>query len=104
MSEFFRGWKQKVGCITLVMAVVFFLGYIRGCLVSDEYEYRLNQTDSFYVYNSARGIGFSCIRLGGGSWQFTAPYLFLIFPLAILSAWLLLGKKRSEKPPILPSK
>jgi hypothetical protein len=30
MGEFFRGWKRKVGCVTLAAACVFALGWIRS--------------------------------------------------------------------------
>lgn len=30
MREFFRGWKRKIGCMTLVMACVFMGAWIRG--------------------------------------------------------------------------
>ena len=35
MREFFRGWRRKAGCVTLVMALVFMAGWIRRLLISD---------------------------------------------------------------------
>ena len=35
MREFFRGWRRKVGCITLVMACAFVGGGIRSGVVFD---------------------------------------------------------------------
>lgn len=30
MREFFRGWRRKVGCVTLVMACVLTTGWVRS--------------------------------------------------------------------------
>ena len=33
MREFFRGWRRKVGCVTLVMACVLMAGWVRSLQV-----------------------------------------------------------------------
>ena len=35
MAEFFRGWKRKVGMLTLLLACVFMAGWLRSPIVSD---------------------------------------------------------------------
>ncbi len=35
MSEFFRGWRRKFGVVTLVMAFVFMVGWVRSVYQSD---------------------------------------------------------------------
>lgn len=35
MRAFFHGWRRKVGCVTLVMALVFVAGWIRSFVVDD---------------------------------------------------------------------
>lgn len=35
MKEFFRGWKRKVGCLTLTMACVAMVGWVRSFIVAD---------------------------------------------------------------------
>jgi len=35
MGEFFHGWRRKAGCVTLVLATVFMLGWIRSMGISD---------------------------------------------------------------------
>jgi hypothetical protein len=35
MREFFRGWKRKVGCVTLLLACVFTAGWLRSRFVTD---------------------------------------------------------------------
>lgn len=36
MREFLRGWRRKVGSITLMMACVFMLGWIRSLFLQDQ--------------------------------------------------------------------
>jgi len=35
MGEFFRGWRRKVGVVTLAMALVFMVGWVRGHYIDD---------------------------------------------------------------------
>jgi hypothetical protein len=35
MGEFFKGWRRKVGSLTLVLALVFMVGWVRSFYVSD---------------------------------------------------------------------
>jgi hypothetical protein len=35
MREFFKGWRRKVGCVTLAMACVFMAGWVRSCIWGD---------------------------------------------------------------------
>ena len=35
MREFFKGWRRKVGCVALVMAVVVFCAWMRSMIVTD---------------------------------------------------------------------
>jgi hypothetical protein len=37
MREFFRGWRRKVGCMTLVMACVVMGGWLRSLACLDEF-------------------------------------------------------------------
>lgn len=39
MREFFRGWKRKVGCLTLVLALVLMCAWLRSGFEFDEYSY-----------------------------------------------------------------
>ena len=36
MGEFFKGWRRKIGVVTLVMACVFAAGWIRSFTITDE--------------------------------------------------------------------
>src|SRR4051794_19488286 len=35
MRDFFKGWRRKLGCVTLVMACVFMAGWVRSIGISD---------------------------------------------------------------------
>ena len=35
MGEFLKGWRRKVGCVTLVMALAFTMGWVRSVSVSE---------------------------------------------------------------------
>lgn len=35
MSDFFHGWRRKVGCVTLLMAAMFMVGWIRSLRGAD---------------------------------------------------------------------
>ncbi len=43
MGQFFRGWKRKVGCVTLLMALVFMAAWIRSFGFSDQFIVPLGQ-------------------------------------------------------------
>jgi hypothetical protein len=44
MREFFRGWRRKVGCVTLAMACVFAAGWVRCHYASDVIEFTVAET------------------------------------------------------------
>ncbi len=39
MKEFFRGWRRKAGCITLMMACLFVTGWVRSFTIQDRVEF-----------------------------------------------------------------
>lgn len=69
MAEFFRGWKRKIGVLTLVMACAFMAGWVRSNLKRDFIEvdlsnvtYRIGSTESNFRLirvTPAAGTGFS---------------------------------------------
>jgi hypothetical protein len=36
VGEFFRGWRRKVGCVTLLMTLGFMAGWVRSLITMDE--------------------------------------------------------------------
>ena len=53
MGEFFKGWRRKVGCVTLVMACVFAAGWVRSLAIFDVVSF--NQKDATHRVISTRG-------------------------------------------------
>ena len=49
MGEFFRGWRRKIGVLTLMMALVLWGGWIRSSGVEDTFRLSIRNTDHFVV-------------------------------------------------------
>jgi hypothetical protein len=78
MREFFRGWRRKIGVLTLLMACVFAAGWVRSFTVTDLFVFAVgqNQTD---ILGSLKG---------SFGWQTThqeAPHPISIYPTWIRS-------------------
>jgi hypothetical protein len=137
MGEFFRGWKRKVGVVTLVMACVFMVGWVRSQFKFDNLEipcgtarygvssafggldfYRLtgltraltwrsvNYTSNLLTWDSDEvgsfpsviewkwdwaGFRFEVSHIGNRRDEdYMIPYWSIVYPLTMLSAFLLL--------------
>jgi hypothetical protein len=64
MGEFFKGWRPKVGCVTLVMACAAFGMAMRSRVVSDFYEISIG--DREHCFGSYHG--YLSWRSWDGSW------------------------------------
>jgi hypothetical protein len=53
MCEFFRGWKRKIGVITLLVACLFMGGWVRSCYVTDTID--VARARSFYRFDAREG-------------------------------------------------
>ena len=49
MREFFRGWRRKVGCVTLVMAIAFTIGWVRSTIMADFVGAICDGTTTYYA-------------------------------------------------------
>jgi len=54
MSEFFRGWKRKVGVATLIVACVFAALWVRGQTIKDVYQFGSGEGPFFNTLVSSR--------------------------------------------------
>jgi hypothetical protein len=102
MREFFRGWKRKAGCVTLLLACVFAAGWVRS----------QNSIDSFVIsdfefvsLNGRIDFGVLWRRVSIGIGEFPEYHAYkcvyywsLVLPLTLLSAYLLVSKQRPPKP------
>lgn len=116
MLEFFRGWKRKVSVLTLALACLLAVGYVRSLRV---YEFLAffdkGKSGAYTSIISMRGyvtVAREFHRAGGPIpvyTQFPAsenvtcsgliilPYMLLVLLLAALSLWLLLSKPGAKK-------
>jgi len=46
MGDFFKGWRRKAGCVTLVMACTFAAAWVRSFIVEDRMTHHRTQSES----------------------------------------------------------
>ena len=141
MGAFFKPWRRKAGCVTLVMACVFAAGWVRSHEAHDEFDFCLskrnyqcfvsnlsrltwfrtreeptNEFGNFRFYSATKSWTRSFLTDGLCTWRWrycgfefgesvespsmakvfvwSVPYLAIVIPLTLLSAWLFLSKPR----------
>lgn len=120
MREFFRGWKRKVGVVTLVIACQFMVGWLRSIYYEDSVLIRTGsrtmvafETESgsirwaiitfpdrirflkFIVWECVPSphSGLSVIEMAGAT-RHDVQYRFVVIPATCLAVYLLLCKSR----------
>lgn len=86
MPKFFHGWRRKLGCLTLLLACVFAVGWVRSPFIQDAIHIPCDDGDYFCEIGQQR---ISFIRV---------PYWSIVIPMTLLSAYLLLSKPWPIKP------
>lgn len=56
MREFFRGWRRKAGCVTLLMACAVLGLWMRGRIYSDLIEFRVASRTAIRVTHDGRSL------------------------------------------------
>lgn len=51
MSEFFRGWRRKVGCVTLILAVAATTSWMRSMILADTLMFGVGN-EQYMVFSS----------------------------------------------------
>jgi hypothetical protein len=111
VGEFFTGWRRKAGCVTLAMALVLTVGWMRSRSYQDLLWIQSSYGNGI-VYSASGGInvawrsgttfttpyGRISLQIDEGEHPGDVPYWRLVLPLTLLSAWLLLIKPRPAKP------
>lgn len=112
MREFLQGWRRKLGAVTLVLACVLLVGWVRSYSYVDDITIR----DASFICTSASGEFFWSWRYRYDEKEFAVewlanhvsrftpdyfvdkhrynehvPYWSFVFPLTAISAYLLLG-------------
>jgi len=125
MGEFFKGWRRKAGCVTLVMACVFMAIWLRTFAATDTIivgQVGISSVDGVLAvvtndeiptprWESADAIRLDSDRVrfhwqlrlfgfrrgvDGDDQAWTIPYWSIVIPLTLLSAYLLLTKPRQS--------
>jgi len=68
MGEFFTGWRRKVGCVTLMMALAFARGWVRSPLYNDAVEFECGNLFLTLASNQ-NGLWWVTSELPGGFYQ-----------------------------------
>ncbi len=63
MLEFFKGWRRKAGCIALVTACVFAIGWMRSQFIEDSFHVHDVFNECFFG-STKDGIYFNWLRFG----------------------------------------
>jgi hypothetical protein len=79
MWSVFKGWRRKLGVMTLVMACVFMLEWVRGLSVIDVFRYRLTNRTTLSLYSIRHSILFEMECFDDDSPRFYPP-LWAILP------------------------
>ena len=112
MREFFRGWRRKIGVVTLVMACVFMMGWVRSAFVDNKIDIPTPDRNLLRVVSTAGELQFKKMEafevgvgnevcyydLGGP----ILPYWSIVAPLTLISFWLMLFKPRPSTPKTTP--
>lgn len=141
MGGFFKGWRRKIGIVTLLMACVFAGGWVRSfhfgdCVLWNSMmfsshgnlycvppqrltmswerpEWSVVNVASADIDSSFGQVTWQWRLMGFGIGVFTIfrtdilvilfPYYSIVIPLTLLSAYLLISRRRPEKPLATPS-
>ena len=65
MGEFFKGWRRKIGVVTLLMALVLMIGWVRSHTIQDELLIRIGNRFEYSFRSSPYGLQWSGRRSNG---------------------------------------
>jgi hypothetical protein len=77
MREFFRGWKRKVGCVTLVLAGLFAIGWVRSLTIEDNFSFLA--FEHFECFKSRRAA------ISRVSWEKSPKSTLRVYPISFHS-------------------
>ena len=77
MREFFRGWRRKVGCVTLSLACMAMGAWIRSLVVKDEISVRKNVGITTHFISNRSRLGWKSVTIDDPlSTNFTINFYF----------------------------
>lgn len=65
MGEFLRGWRRKIGVVTLLLACMFLAGWLRSALAEDSLSIRLDKWTEQRFVSSAFGVCWLKVHTAG---------------------------------------
>lgn len=119
MREFFKGWRRKLGCVTLVLVLPILALWIRSFTCFDQIAAGGNlviSNSGCMVWNWMGWGGPDATITDwytgiaspfGEDWYFGSdgvrfPYWSIVIPLTLLSSWLLLSRPRQIQAAVKP--
>src|SRR5262245_25775563 len=97
MREFFKGWKRKLGVVTLGLACAFAAGWVRSYSEFDKIEALgiwVMSVEGYFIFEQSMKEGIAIT----GQRSRAVPYWITVTPLTILASYLLLSKPRPAHP------
>lgn len=77
MRECFRGWRRKIGVLTLMMALVFMGGWVRSFSIKDEISVRKNVGITTHLISNRSRLGWKSVTIDDPlSTNFTISFYF----------------------------
>lgn len=101
MGDFFRGWRRKLGVVTLAMACVLASAWLRSfSAYHQQWSHKFDEVTSYSVGLWNDHVHIESLESGKISavrkWSIAIPYWFAV-PLTLSSAYLLLWQPRKRK-------
>jgi hypothetical protein len=85
MAEFFRGWKRKVGVVTLCLGCVFMLEWVRSASESDLIHFMRQPHIRHTIYSCPAGLGWTRLCLTAGTPIYNRPFDYVTWQTLPLS-------------------
>jgi hypothetical protein len=106
MREFFKGWRRKTGVVTLMLACVFMACWVRSQTTYDVLSvcdcsvlsYSGDFCFDYYARPNSHPTKWESGAISRDMEFVGVPYSFVVLPLTLLSAYLLLSKPRKPVP------
>jgi hypothetical protein len=97
MGEFFRGWRRKVGVVTLMVACMFMAMWVRGMSIwpaGEGFELRMELREAGIDFGLVHVHHLDATSWNGSAMAFDIPYASIVIPLTLLSGYLLIIRPR----------
>ena len=80
MSEFFKPWRRKIGCVTLLMACVFAAGWVRSPFFTDVISYSTGENSADFWFSADSTFGWFGFRVDREKFSNGTPSVTIMGP------------------------